>query len=508
MGNPTNFRDFIAILQPGDSLFLLPGNYSLSLRLTGVQGTSDLPIFIGGLPGLAKPVFLGNSCCNTVALRSCKFLHLRDIICDGQNITGIDAIKAEGGTGNECHNIEIEGFEIFGYAANQQNVGISTKTPCWNWWVHHNVIDGAGTGMYFGDSNGEEPFVNGVIEYNLVTNTVGYNAQVKQQNLDTRNISLGMPAEGVTIFRYNVFHKGNSSSTGNSARPNLLVGNFPASGLGSNDHYEIYGNLFFQNPVEALFQGTGNLSLFDNLLYNNAGGWGVSIQTHNNFQPRDIDIFHNTVLIDGATGISLTGLNGNFTQRIHGNAVFAPTAISGGSQLQNVTDIFINASNYLKTVSGGLASFDFTPLGSTLDIAGIDLSLYAGYSRFDRDFDGKPRDGTYAGAYYSTSNSIWDYMLSIRDEILEPMSTATEIFLDAFSISIYPCPSSTTVQIEGLTGHYNINVLDVNGQLHQNVGNASGLVTIDVTSLPAGTFFISVLNKSNGLLHMEKMIKN
>ena len=48
-------------------------------------------------------------------------------------------------------------------------------------------------------------------------------------------------------------------------RPNVLVGGFPTSGAGSTDMYEIYGNLFFHNPREALFQGSGRLPLHDNV---------------------------------------------------------------------------------------------------------------------------------------------------------------------------------------------------------------------------------------------------
>jgi hypothetical protein len=36
----------------------------------------------------------------------------------------------------------------------------------------------------------------------------------------------------------------------------LLVGGFPEEGAGSNDLYQIYGNLLIDNPREALFQGS------------------------------------------------------------------------------------------------------------------------------------------------------------------------------------------------------------------------------------------------------------
>jgi hypothetical protein len=68
-----------------------------------------------------------------------------------------------------------------------------------------------------------------------------------------------------TIIRYNLFKKsGRPSPDGN--RPNSLVGGFPEKGAGSNDLYQIYGNLLVDNPREALFQGCGRISFHDNVL--------------------------------------------------------------------------------------------------------------------------------------------------------------------------------------------------------------------------------------------------
>ena len=65
---------------------------------------------------------------------------------------------------------------------NQQVVGISTNgAPTWNWTIRGNTIIGAGTGMYLGNSDGANPFVAGVIERNVVRDTIGYNLQIKHQ---------------------------------------------------------------------------------------------------------------------------------------------------------------------------------------------------------------------------------------------------------------------------------------------------------------------------------------
>lgn len=508
IAGPTDFRSMLATLSAGDTLYLVPGNYTQSLRLDNIHGSSAMPILISGQPGSAKPVFIGNLCCNTVSLTMCSYIHLRDIICDGQNIAGIDAIKAEGSENNWTHHITIEGFEIYHYGADQQNVGISTKCPSWYWWVHHNVIDSAGTGMYFGNSNGEAPFASSIIEYNLVQNTVGYNCQVKHQNDNTRDTILGMPANGKNVIRYNVLSKAQNASSGSSARPNLLVGNFPSSGVGSTDYYEIYGNLFYQNPYEGLFQGTGNIGFYNNLLFNDAGGRGIAIQTHIGFQPRDIDVFFNTAFIDNATGISVTGVNMGFTQNVWANAVFASTAIQGGTQLQNITGTFLSASSHVKSPGLPLVSMDLTPLTNALQITGINLNVLSKYENLNLDFDGKQRLGVYAGAYVGDALPKWNLQLDIRDLVLQDFISAnTQIFLDQSSISIHPCPVNDTFQIEGLSGNYDIAIINASGSVFQSVSGNSNPIQLNIQSLPAGIFFISIFNKVNNQLHIQKIIK-
>ena len=97
--------------------------------------------------------------------------------------------------------------------------------------IRNCVIQGAGTGMYLGNSDGNEPFIAGLIEHNLVIDTIGYNIEIKHQNPRPR-VS-GIPTgRSKTIIRHNVFSKSANSSTGRRARPNLLVGHFPRSGPG------------------------------------------------------------------------------------------------------------------------------------------------------------------------------------------------------------------------------------------------------------------------------------
>jgi hypothetical protein len=75
----------------------------------------------------------------------------------------------------------------------------------------------------------------------------------------------------MTVLRRNVFVKRLPASAPEAARPSLLVGHFPRSGPGSDDWYAIYGNVFYQNPSEALLQAEGSVAVYANLFVNEHG---------------------------------------------------------------------------------------------------------------------------------------------------------------------------------------------------------------------------------------------
>jgi hypothetical protein len=200
-------------------------------------------------------------------------------LLDGANL-GIDAAKAEW-DGGLVHHITLEALTIIGQGIDQGVNGISTKTPAAFWAIRNNVIIGAGTGMYLGNSDGNAPFIAGVIEENLVVNTVGYNVQIKHQRGRPALKDLPVSAQR-TVIRGNVFSKAENASAGQMARPNLLLGHFPLEGPGSNEEYLVTGNVFYANPVESLMQAEGNVVGAGNLFINPAGN-AVSTQSHNGF---------------------------------------------------------------------------------------------------------------------------------------------------------------------------------------------------------------------------------
>ncbi len=417
--DPSNYRTLIPTLQPGDTLELAAGDYPDGLPITDLVGTPSGPIVITGPETGPPAVLLGNGSRNTVSIRRSAHVTLRYLTMDGLLIAYVDAIKLEGTADNWGHHITIEHCTIVNHDPNQQTVGISTKAPAWDWTIRYNVIHSAGTGMYLGNSNGEAPFIRGLVEFNLVADPEGYCMQIKHQN--PRPQLADMPPDGsVTIIRHNVFIKDDDPS-GDGDRPNVLIGHLPLSGDGQNDHYELYGNLFFHNPREALFQGEGNLHLHDNLFVDAGAGWpAVNIRTHND-APREVLVYNNTV--HGAdTGIAVTGVNTGFTQAVLGNAIFAssPLNLDGNVQSgENVTDTVANAGSHVVSPSLDLTTVDLYPVAGQLTGAALDTALVSADLDFDLDFNGTVKDFTYRGAYHggAADNPGWDLDESIKDEI-------------------------------------------------------------------------------------------
>jgi hypothetical protein len=394
---PSDYLSVLATVQPGDLLQLAAGNYPSGLPLWNLHGSEDSCIIIEGPESGPAAVFTGRDCCNTVSIGDSSYLVVRNLELDGQGRAG-DGVKAEG-TATSAHHITIENLYIHGHGADQQIVGINTKCPVWSWVIRRNIIEAAGTGLYLGNSDGEDEFADGLIEHNLVVDTLGYNLQIKHQN--GRATGLGSPADAVTIIRHNVFSKADNASTGYNARPNLLVGHWPLSGAGSNDDYLIYGNFFYQNPTaEALLQAEGNVILYQNLFVCETGS-AVTFQPHNDV-PRRIEAFQNTVVAPG-TGINVSGGDPSHDQRIIGNAVFAGTPLSGGQQNDNITDAYGTAGSYLSNpfgvITGSSNRLDLYPLSGTLDGSAINRTGLELYEDWNRDFNSAARAGTYRGAY-------------------------------------------------------------------------------------------------------------
>ena len=499
IADSSNYTSFLSKLQPGDTLLLKKGDYSNGLRLNDLHGEAGRHIVITGVSN-SETIFEGKSGRNTVSITKCSYLTIKSLKLDGKGLP-VDAVKAEGTKGNYAHDIILEDLYITNHHSNLQIVGISTKCPAWNWIIRRNVIDYAGTGIYLGNSDGTKPFVNGIIEYNLIMHTIGYCMEIKHQNEGLRTLP-GMPKNGKTIIRYNVFSREPVEDIKQSQRPNLLVGNFPAKGDGSDDYYEIYGNFFWQNPNEALFQGTGNIALYSNIFVNHyeADGFrAVYITKHKNFKPRNIAVFHNTVYAKNPYGgIRLYSADKEYKQYAWTNAVFSPSPITNFNEMfENVTDDYEKASEYVINASSELEFLDLYPQTGKLFAEAVDMSLFDKYTDFDLDFNGEKYNEAYRGAYSGDGeNPGWKLALEIRP----PVGTPTDVrdFRRNEQLSVYPNPADDFIEvlltsdiIEGTKSHkIMIDVYDLLGRCVLSRSAESSRIRIDVSDLMPGVYFV------------------
>ncbi len=408
LATPSTYTALVKTLQPGDRLLLAAGTYTSGLWLHNLNGQPGRCIAVEGPASGAPALFLGSNSFNTVSLENASYVAVRYLTLDGMSRAG-DGVKAEGPS-TYAHHVTIEHLTIRNHNATTQTVGISTKSPAWNWVVRYNSIEKTGTGMYFGIADGSVEFVDGLIEHNVVSTTQTYNMEIKHQT--RRRTSLGIPAAGTTIIRDNVWDKEAGYDAGSWKTPNVLLGHWPLSGPGSTDVYQVYGNVFYQNPVEALFQGEGNIALHDNLLVNRAGA-AIHIQPHND-KPRRIEIFHNTVLATGA-GIQILGGDPAYRQRSLGNAVFAAVPLSGGQQVGNVTGAYAAAAGSLVDPLAPLGEVDLYPLLGKLEGPALDTAGLSGYLDWNVDFNGTARLASFRGAYSGDAvNPGWQPSLAIR----------------------------------------------------------------------------------------------
>lgn len=390
---PGDYRDVLTTLMPGDTLRLSPGTYTrgLPLRTSGSEGAC---IVIEAFDPSDRPLFEGSDSFNIVAVHGASWIKVRGLDIDGLGRGGF-GVASQGGTDMPTHHVVIEDLSMVGLGGDQQIVGVSTKSPAWDWVIRGNRITGAGTGLYLGNSDGTQPFIRGVVELNTVRDPIGYCMQIKHQS--PRPTPAGIPGDGSrTLIRWNVFAKTSGASTGGSARPNLLLGHFPTSGEGQNDRYLVYGNFFYDNATEMLMQAEGNVAIYDNVFVNPDGG-AIAIQPHNDV-PRVIDVFWNTVVANGR-GVRVTGGDPAFDQRVRYNAVYGPMPIAADDEAGNVTGDMAAAASALVSPAGPPdGTLDLHPSGGALD-ATVDLGQLPDVLHRALDYDGRDRPATHAGAY-------------------------------------------------------------------------------------------------------------
>ncbi len=82
-----------------------------------------------------------------------------------------------------------------------------------------------------------------------------------------------------------------------------------------------------------------------------------------------------------------------------------------------------------------------------------------------------------------------------------------DLYADESKIILYPNPTSGYFTIHGTLDNYDVKIMDVTGNIIQNLSGASTDLSIDLSALPNGMYFIGVSHQSISRLHFQKIIK-
>jgi len=94
----------------------------------------------------------------------------------------------------------------------------------------------------------------------------------------------------------------------------------------------------------------------------------------------------------------------------------------------------------------------------------------------------------------------------LYNQALTLSTTTSNLNLESNALTIHPNPASGYFSIKGLTNNYDIQILNSMGQIVQSINSAED-VTVDITDLSSGLFFISVKNKTNSKVWLQLILK-
>jgi len=110
-----------------------------------------------------------------------------------------------------------------------------------------------------------------------------------------------------------------------------------------------------------------------------------------------------------------------------------------------------------------------------------------------------------------TSTATWGAscagLSEVRFDITSTDINLRDVYIDDITIELYPNPTEGFFTIEGNLSYYNIAILDAAGAIYMTLTGQSSPITIDISALPAGLYFVSLSHISNSNLCLQKILK-
>jgi len=101
-------------VEPGTAIRLKPGNYGIYLHVVNLHGTESDPIWIGGIPGEARPVFTGGDTAVTIQKGSYIVIHDLEVAGTKEQAHGIHLNEAgDGDDSDAIQHITVRGCYLY-----------------------------------------------------------------------------------------------------------------------------------------------------------------------------------------------------------------------------------------------------------------------------------------------------------------------------------------------------------------------------------------------------------
>jgi hypothetical protein len=303
-----NLRTAIAALKPGEELVLAGGTYTMSSAFfVTVVGTQQQPITIRAKAGEKPRIHMSTSAQNIVDVQSSRYLVIRGIEFTGGS-HGIRLIDSDFVTIEDC-----EIHETGDVAISANSGGTYEGLRILRNHIHH--THHTGEGMYLGCNNNDCRVANSLIEGNYIHHTNGPDVE-QGDGIELKEGSYG------NIVRDNVIHDTNY--------PGIIT----YSTVGAGPANVVEGNVVW-NSNDNTIQSAGDVILRNNIILGN-----VSLQSHQNGSPGNVQVVHNTIIGGGLTVRNVVG-----PILVANNAVYSESGTAIG---------LISGNLSLVTVSGNV----------------------------------------------------------------------------------------------------------------------------------------------------------
>ena len=452
------------LVQPGDRVFVEDGTY---------QGFA---LWTGGSPG--APIIFE-------ALGSLAMINTPGPTTDGINVENADYVV-------------IDGFIVNDQPRNGIRLALADHCVVRNCRCDNNFERGIFTA--FTDDI--------IIEYNICTNSI-----------DEHGIYVSNSSDR-PIIRYNECYGNNNIGI-------HINGDLSAGGDGIISDAQVYGNFIHDNNLAAgiNMDGAENPIIYNNIIVNNHFGQGIALfQQDGAIVSSGAKIFNNTIIVpdDGRWGILMTS-GANQNTQIYNNIIINQHAWRGSISCES-TDNLSSDHNILSDKMSDLGDGSAMPL-ATWQALGLDgqsqkadplanIFMAPGSSDYHLLSESQAVDA--GNDILVTSIVTLDFDHNVRPEgdgydigafEFQFLSTSTRYEVESDQIVLFPNPVEGILNIEGSFSNYDIDIIDINGQIVETLSDLASPISFNVSTLGAGIYFLRIINSDNELIAVETIIK-